>query len=658
MGVRKNWLVVFIIFSILYIGLVFFSTNTSNSSELLKPSSIQTGIQNFTVAYDRPKKVVLVGAYQNALLAYSEKGEKLWEFATKGPVREIKIDDKNRKIYIGCEDRNLYILDADTGVQVTVIKVQRRIYSMDINTDASLIAVSAGINAFKHDLLLYDGSGKEIFYKQIGSTSKKVVFNSDYSKILLGTDRAEIVLFDRNGKELKKKKLDYEIVGLVSLKESKSVAVLTKKATLYILDENLNQVTKGSFTGEGMSLSSSSDMEWFGIGTREGDFYVADRAGVLQYQSRFENQVTGSVFTASKTYVTGLGDFVYELDTHRLANIKLLGKISSVLKVTMYIFPVLLLFLLVFSFNSLRCRVKAFGKIIYKHRIAYLLLLPTFVLLLLFNYYPVFVALIRSFTDWSMHQQSTRDIKFIGLDNFWMMLEEGYFLTGLKNLLILLATAFIKVLTVPLLIAELVFAMRNDRQKYWFRFLFVVPMVVPGIVGILMWQNMYDPNIGMVNATLRTLGLENMTRVWLGEAETAIWAIVFMGFPFINAFAFLVYYGGLIDIPSSLFEAAKVDGSNVWWNFTRIHVPLVTAQMKMLVILTFIGTIQESGNIFILTGGGPGSATYVPGLELYFNAAKFGRYGYACALGLVMFAVILIGTILNTKIKVEADYNS
>lgn len=76
------------------------------------------------------------------------------------------------------------------------------------------------------------------------------------------------------------------------------------------------------------------------------------------------------------------------------------------------------------------------------------------------------------------------------------MFTEGYFLIGIKNLLILIVTSFIKILTVPLLVAELVFLMRNDRAKYWFRFLFVLPMVVPGTVTTLLWNNIYEPSVG------------------------------------------------------------------------------------------------------------------------------------------------------------------
>ncbi len=657
MKLHKKWILLTILFAVIYAGMIVLNHSTSNLSELLYPSAMKTGLQNFSLAYDEGKMITFAGTYKNKIIAFGSDGEKLWEFDTSGPVREMKVDSNNRKLFAGCEDRNVYIIDIDGGKQTGIIKVQRRIYSIDINEDGSLIAVSAGINAFKHDLLLYDSGGREIFSKAIGSTSLCVSFNSDYSGLILGTNRAEVMLFDLEGKELSKKKLKYEIVAMQAVRENKRLVVLTKNNTYYLLDENFSTVASADHYGEGMSISVSDTMEWVGIGSKEGNFYMADAQGKLFYTKKLEDSVTGIQFAGSRVIVTGLADFIYELDTSRLENVLALNKLSSVLRVLVYIFPLILLVLLILSVGILRSFAGRFFKALAKYRIAYLMLLPTFLLMAVFNYYPVILAFLRSFTDWNMHQSSIREIRFIGLDNFVKMFTEGYFLVGTKNLLILLVTSMIKIITIPVLIAELVFLMRRDRAKYWFRFLFVLPMVVPGIVMTLMWNNIYDPGIGLINNLLSVVGLENLQRSWLGDPGTAIWAIVFMGFPFINAFAFLVYYGGLIDIPSSLFEAARSDGSNGWWNFTRIHLPLITPQIKMLVILTFIGAVQDFTNIFVLTNGGPGTSTYVPGLELYFNATRFGQYGYACALGLVMFIVILGGTILNMKMKANTEYN-
>jgi len=614
-------------------------------------------MQNFSIAYDESGKITLVGTYQNMLMAFDESGNKIWEFPSNGPFRELIVDSEKRKVYAGCEDRNLYILDLDSGKLINKIDVQLRIYSIDVSEDSSLIAVSAGISAIKHYLALYDGEGNKIFLKDVGSIARKVAFNSDDSGIILGNNRAEMMLFDLEGNQLHKKKLNYEITGMHMLDELKQIAVLTKNTTYYLLNESFEQLESHTYYGEGMTLTASKDLQYIGIGNREGDFYMVNRSGELLYTKKLENAISSILITDEKTCVASLGKIIYELDNGRLTNIVLLRKVSSVLKILVYIFPVLIIFFSLMVFESARKWLKLFFKTIIKYRVAYLMLIPTFALLVLFNYYPVIIAFIRSFTDWNIHQPSIREINFIGFDNFKKMVTEGYFLIGLKNLLLIIITGFIKVLTVPLLVAELVFHIKNNRTKYWLRFLFVLPMVVPGIVNTLMWQRIYDPTIGLVNNVLAALGLEHLQRSWLGDPQTAIWAIIFMGFPFINAFAFLVYYGGLIDIPVSLFEAARADGSNGWWNFTRIHLPLITPQIKMLIVLTFIGSVQDFSNVFILTSGGPGVSTYVPGLELYYNATRFGQYGYACALGLVMFIAILCGTVVNMRMKTNIGYN-
>ncbi|MEN6315093.1 MAG: ABC transporter permease subunit [Clostridiaceae bacterium] len=657
MKIRKSWATLLLIFVVLYTVIIFMSNSLSDTSDLLRPSAINTGLQNFSLAYDQIKKITFAGTYKNILIAYDENNEKLWEFGTKGPIREMKVDADNRKLYAGCEDRNIYIIDIDSGKEVGQINVQRRVYSIDINRDGSLIAVTAGINAFKNNLILYDASGNQIFNQALESISRKVVFNSDNSKLILGNDRAELVLFDLKGNQLSKTKLNYEIVGLQSIEDSSLLAVLTKNTTYYLVNEEFSQIVSRTYYGEGMSLTASKNLKSISIGNKEGDFYVADRDGKLLYTKRLEASVTGIIYTDKKLIVTGFADYIHELDISKLENIVRIRALASILQVLVYTFPLLFVFLIIMTVDIFRKFAGRFFRALFKYRVAYLMLIPTFALLLVFNYYPVVIALARSFTDWNINQSSIKEINFIGFDNFVKMFTEGYFLIGLKNLLILIVTSFIKILTVPLFVAELVFLMRNDRAKYWFRFLFVLPMIVPGVVMTLMWNRIFDPAIGLLNNTLRLVGLESLERVWLGDPKTAIWAIVFMGFPFINAFAFLVYYGGLIDIPSSLFEAARADGSNGWWNFTRIHLPLIMPQIKMLIILTFISTVQDFSNILILTNGGPGTSTYVPGLELYFNATRFGQYGYACALGLVMFIAILGGTILNLKMKANAEYN-
>ena len=651
MNIRKRWMAV-ALFLLVASGAMWYVNHTATqTADILQPMPVQTGVQNFSIAHDAVADIVLVGAYQNVLKAYDKDRTLLWQFDGNGPFRDLVVHSDTRRVYAGNEDNFVYVLNLDDGTLIRKIDVERRIYAIDVLPDGSRIAVSAGVSANKHNFLLYDAEGTRLLSIPIGTVARAISFLPDGSGVVMGTNRGELRLLNLDGEEMARHRLDYEIVGMTYVASRNMYCIATKDAAVTWLDAAWKPVGRLKANGEGMSLGVSEDGRHMAIGTREGFLQVFDDKGTALFSQKLEYSVTGIAFSNGRMYVTGLGDFLYEMEESKLDTIVWMQSVLGWTRWLSWLLPALMLLCVTLAVPFLRANVTRFFRTLYKHRVAYMLLAPTLILLAIFCYYPAYVALTRAFTDWSRNQSSVADIRFIGLDNFRLMLEEGYFLIGLKNLGIIIATSFLKVLTVPLLVAKLVFAMHGNRARYWYRFLFVVPMVVPGVVSALMWVQIYDPTIGLVNQTLLALGLDNWVRVWLGDASTAIWAVVFMGFPFIDAFAFLVYYGGLINIPSELFEAAKVDGSNPFRDFTRIQLPLLTPQFKLLIVLSFIGAIQNFTGILLLTSGGPGSATYVPGLELYYNATRFGRYGYACALGVVMFIAIMLGTLVNLKMK-------
>ena len=463
---------------------------------------------------------------------------------------------------------------------------------------------------------------------------------------------------DLTGETLNEVKLTGDVYSLAVAAETGEVAVIDKTGQLFKFDSGLNEQFRVELAGEGRAVGMSADGCWIAAGTREGDIHILDGSGNVQYSTIQGTEVSQLYFGEGHSYVVTLSDKLYGFSAERLENLGLMSTIQDCSVWVILALAVLLAAALIATFPRSRALAIRFFKSMYRHRVAYIMLAPSIILILIFNYYNVFQAFYYAFTDWSLATKTMREVKFIGLDNFVKMFTEGYFLLGVKNLVIIIVCSFVKLLTVPLLLAEVVFAMRtktgaSSRRRYWFRLLLVMPMVVPGVVNALMWKNIYDPNIGALNSFLDAVGLSSWKHSWLGDETTALWAIIFMGFPWVNSFAFLVYYGGLINIPVELFEAAKVDGSRPLWNFLHIHVPLISPQLKMLIITTFISSVQDYGGVYLLTAGGPGTATYVPGLELYYAATKFGQYGYACAMGLVMFIVILLGSMLNMRMKTQ-----
>lgn len=288
-----------------------------------------------------------------------------------------------------------------------------------------------------------------------------------------------------------------------------------------------------------------------------------------------------------------------------------------------------------------------------RYRESYLLLLPTFLLIIIFNYYPAGSALYHSFFDWNGANLK----RFSGLSNFVQMFNDKTLWLSFGHLAQLTLFGVIISVSFPLVAAALIFHLRDLRWAYFYRVLFVVPMVVPGIVVLMIWRFIYSPNLGLINQILRAIGLEILARPWLGDFKLALYALMGIGFPWVAGFATLIYLAGFQAIPAELLDAAAIDGASTRQRFFSVELPLVVSQIKLIVILTIIGSFQNFATVLVMTNGGPGTETMVPGLYLYRNAMQYNKMGYACAIGTLMFLITLALTYLNTRyLKSSVEY--
>ena len=283
--------------------------------------------------------------------------------------------------------------------------------------------------------------------------------------------------------------------------------------------------------------------------------------------------------------------------------------------------------------------------LLWRHRGSYLFLVPTFLFLAVFNYLPALSGLYHAFTEW----ETGGAAHWIGMANFRQMVGDEFLRLSIFNQVVLLAAGLVKALVCPLIAAEMLFHLRSKRLQYALRTTLLIPMVVPGMVGVLLWGFIYDPNIGPINNGLVAVGLKSLTRAWLGDWHTALPAVIGIGFPWVSGLALLIYLAGLIAIPRDVLDSCAVDGATGWRRIWAVDLPLLRGQMRLLAALTIIGSLQDFGSLLVLTGGGPGLATHVPALHMYFEAFRFGHYGYASAIGFVLFLIILIFTVTNMR---------
>lgn len=282
----------------------------------------------------------------------------------------------------------------------------------------------------------------------------------------------------------------------------------------------------------------------------------------------------------------------------------------------------------------------------------YAIILPSIALLLTFVYLPVVWAFSKSLYEFEIGGEST----FVGLRNYTEYATSD--LTFGPSMLTMFTLTFFAVcvrLTFPLVIAKLIHSLPRERWRYVYRIIFLTPIVVPGVAVQLIWSQMIYADAGLVNEALRGVGLGAWATGWLSDPDTALYAVMFVGFPFIGGFEVLIYYAGLSAIPTSVNEAASLEGCTGVSKFFRIDIPLVLSQLKLILILTIIGGLQGFQNLYILTQGGPGFKTTVPGLWMYFNAFTFQRMGYACAIGVVLFLMIFTLTLINIKYFKSAE---
>jgi raffinose/stachyose/melibiose transport system permease protein len=283
----------------------------------------------------------------------------------------------------------------------------------------------------------------------------------------------------------------------------------------------------------------------------------------------------------------------------------------------------------------------------------YVFLVPAFLLLIAFDYLPFALAIWRSFYDWN----GLTIANFIGIQNYQEILNDRYFWTSVRVVGIILLFNLTLPLIGPILVAEAIFNLVSKRSQYFWRTLLIVPAVVPMLVHLLLWRFIYNPFNGPANLLLKSLGLPPQT--WLADQNLALASYLAIGFPWAGGVWMLIYLAGLINIPNEVIDASIIDGASRFRRILHIDLPLIMGQIKLSLILTCIGTLQQFVGIFVLTAGGPNFATYVPGMYLYDSGFGRGRMGFASAVGVMIFVVVLALTYVNQRyMKSSVEYEA
>jgi multiple sugar transport system permease protein len=269
---------------------------------------------------------------------------------------------------------------------------------------------------------------------------------------------------------------------------------------------------------------------------------------------------------------------------------------------------------------------------------AYLLISPWIAGFIVFTLGPMVASLIFSFTDYSI----IRPAKFVGLQNYATMLFGDYrFWHSLK------VTLTFAIFAIPLgLIFGLLLALLLNTKvpgiAVW-RTVYYTPSVVSGVAVAILWAYLFNPQYGVINWLLSLVNIKGPG--WLSSPQWALPALIIMSLWGVGG-GMIIYLAGLQGIPTSLYEAAEVDGANSIQKFFNITLPMITPVLFYNLIIGIIGTFQYFTNAYVMTAGGPVEATLFFNLNLYNNAFRYQAMGYASALAWALFIMVLILTML------------
>ncbi len=270
----------------------------------------------------------------------------------------------------------------------------------------------------------------------------------------------------------------------------------------------------------------------------------------------------------------------------------------------------------------------------------YIGILPWLVGFLLFTLVPLVTALYLSFCYWDI----LTPIKWAGIENFLSIFRDRWVLNTLWN------TLRYTLVVVPLstVLGLAIAMMLNQRVKgiLFFRVVYYLPSVLPGVAVAMLWIWMLNPDFGMVNTLLKYVGIEGPA--WLKDKDWAMWGVSMRALWGVGG-GMILFLAALQGVPQSYYEAATIDGANAWQRFRAITFPMITPTIFYFVITGVIGSLQEYALFRVMTNGGPARSTMTYVFYLYDKAFREYAIGYASALSWIIFAIALLMTMLLFK---------
>ena len=263
---------------------------------------------------------------------------------------------------------------------------------------------------------------------------------------------------------------------------------------------------------------------------------------------------------------------------------------------------------------------------------------------------PLALTVQYSFYDWNGISAAT----WVGLDNYTRLLGDSEMFGSILNALqLIIYFSFVPVL-LGLLTAAIIRKFATSRLALVSRTVLFLPQVIPLVAAGIMWTWLMSSD-GLVNQVLRAVGLDSLTRAWLGDFQTALPAVGVIGAWVALGLCMLLLLAGMTKIDPALYEAARLDGAGAVREFFAITLPSLRQELGVCITVTVIAALASFDIVYISTQGGPGNATLVPGLEIYYLAFFSREVGQASALAVAFMVLVLAIVLPIQRLTREGD---
>ncbi len=277
-----------------------------------------------------------------------------------------------------------------------------------------------------------------------------------------------------------------------------------------------------------------------------------------------------------------------------------------------------------------------------ENRQGYWYVMPWILGFFLFTLIPMLFSLVLSLCKWDI-VTGLKTVKFVGFDNYKNLIHDKDFI---KSLVVtfkfcLISIPFYQIIS---LAVALVLNM-NIKFMKTYRLIYFLPSIIPVIASTMIWAQLFGES-GLLNQALKIFGIQGPA--WLNNPKTSLYALIIMGVWGIGN-TMIIYLSGLQGVNEELKEAAMIDGAKSYQIFFRITIPMISPTIFFNVVMAIIGSFQYFTQAYVMTEGGPLKSTLFYNLYLYMKAYKDYEMGYASAMAWIMFAIIMIFTLIIIK---------